>query len=104
MQLISSNMKVQILNINNGERIETYAPVVPVVCSNGPAARRVQFGDDGHHAYCTMTPKKPTTNLLFPDTATNSSPDPVLKTHRLNILKFSSCGIRCMLYRVITKT
>jgi len=43
------NQKVQIVNVNNGERIETY--VIPgergsgVVCLNGPAARRAQVGD-----------------------------------------------------------
>ncbi len=41
--------RVQILNVNNGERFETY--VIPgergsgVVCLNGPAARKVQVGD-----------------------------------------------------------
>ena len=41
--------KVQIVNINNGERLETY--VIPgqrgsgSVCLNGPAARKVQVGD-----------------------------------------------------------
>lgn len=41
--------KVQILNINNGERFETYTilgePDSGVVCLNGPAARRVAVGD-----------------------------------------------------------
>ncbi|HBH06542.1 MAG TPA: aspartate 1-decarboxylase [Flavobacteriales bacterium] len=41
--------KVQIVNINNGERIETYV-IKGVrgskdVCLNGPAARRVAVGD-----------------------------------------------------------
>ncbi len=41
--------KVQIVNVNNGERIETY--VIPgdrgkgTICLNGPAARRVAVGD-----------------------------------------------------------
>ena len=39
--------RVQIVNVNNGERFETY--VIPgdkgVICLNGPAARRVQVGD-----------------------------------------------------------
>ncbi len=41
--------KVQIVNINNGERLETY--VIKglrnsgVVCLNGPAARKAQVGD-----------------------------------------------------------
>lgn len=41
--------KVQIVNINNGERIETYIIKGErgsgQVCLNGPAARRVQVGD-----------------------------------------------------------
>ncbi|MEQ8925939.1 MULTISPECIES: aspartate 1-decarboxylase [Fulvivirga] len=41
--------KVQIVNINNGERIETYTIKGErgsgMVCLNGPAARRVQVGD-----------------------------------------------------------
>tara|TARA_B100001093_G_scaffold77934_1_gene69000 strand:- start:3079 stop:3429 length:351 start_codon:yes stop_codon:yes gene_type:complete len=41
--------KVQIVNINNGERLETYA-IKGIrdsgeVCMNGPAARKVQVGD-----------------------------------------------------------
>ncbi|HPE97400.1 MAG: aspartate 1-decarboxylase [Chitinophagales bacterium] len=72
--------KVQILNINNGERIETYvikgARGSGVVCLNGPAARRVQFGDVIIVcAYCTMTPEEARSHeptLVFPDTATNS--------------------------------
>ena len=41
--------KVQIVNINNGERLETYIIKGErnsgVVCLNGPAARKVQVGD-----------------------------------------------------------
>jgi len=41
--------KVQIVNVNNGERIETYIIKGPrgtgMICLNGPAARRVQVGD-----------------------------------------------------------
>lgn len=43
------NEKVQIVNVNNGERIETYAIRGPrgtgKICLNGPAARRVATGD-----------------------------------------------------------
>lgn len=43
------NEKVTILNINNGERFETYVITgernTGVVCLNGPAARKVQVGD-----------------------------------------------------------
>lgn len=41
--------KVQIVNINNGERLETYIITGErgsgQVCLNGPAARKVQVGD-----------------------------------------------------------
>lgn len=46
---IIENEKVQIVNINNGERLETY--VIKgvrgsgMVCLNGPAARKAQVGD-----------------------------------------------------------
>jgi aspartate 1-decarboxylase len=43
------NEKVQIVNVNNGERFETYVikgkKGSGVVCLNGPAARKVQTGD-----------------------------------------------------------
>lgn len=43
------NQKVQVLDIENGERLETYIIKGPrgsgVICMNGPAARRVQVGD-----------------------------------------------------------
>jgi len=43
------NQKVQILNIENGERFETYIIKGErgsgEICLNGPAARRVQVGD-----------------------------------------------------------
>jgi aspartate 1-decarboxylase len=71
--------KVQIVNINNGERIETYVITgergTGQVCLNGPAARRVQPGDVVIViAYGMMTPDeaksfKPT--VLFPNTETN---------------------------------
>ena len=43
------NEKVQIVNINNGERLETYV-IKGVrgsgqICLNGPAARKAQVGD-----------------------------------------------------------
>ena len=41
--------KVQVVNLNNGERIETYVIKAPrdsgMVCLNGPAARKVAVGD-----------------------------------------------------------
>ncbi len=43
------NEKVQIVNINNGERLETYVikgdRSSGQVCLNGPAARKAQIGD-----------------------------------------------------------
>lgn len=43
------NEKVQIVNINNGERLETYVIKGDrgsgQICLNGPAARRAQVGD-----------------------------------------------------------
>jgi len=46
---IIENEKVQIVNINNGERFETYVikgeKDSGMICLNGPAARRVQVGD-----------------------------------------------------------
>ncbi len=46
---IVENEKVQVVNINNGERLETYvitgARGTGEVCLNGPAARLAQVGD-----------------------------------------------------------
>lgn len=43
------NEKVQVVNVNNGERIETYVIKglrgTGVICLNGPAARRAVVGD-----------------------------------------------------------
>lgn len=43
------NEKVQIVNANNGERLETYVIKGErgsgVICLNGPAARKAQVGD-----------------------------------------------------------
>ncbi len=44
-----THQRVQIVNVNNGERLETY--IIPgkrgsgVICLNGPAARKVEVGD-----------------------------------------------------------
>ncbi len=72
--------KVQIVNINNGERLETYIIKgergSKVVCLNGPAARRVAVGDIiiiisyGIMDFEKAKVFKPT--LVFPDTETNS--------------------------------
>ena len=81
--LDASNMiegeRVQIVNINNGERIETYVIKgergTGEICLNGPAARRVAVGDVviiigyGFMDFEEAKTFKPT--LVFPDTETN---------------------------------
>lgn len=46
---IIEHERVQIVNVNNGERFETFVIVGErgsgVICLNGPAARKVQVGD-----------------------------------------------------------
>lgn len=46
---IIENEKVQVVNLNNGERLETYVIKgergTGTVCMNGPAARKAQVGD-----------------------------------------------------------
>ena len=74
--------KVTIVNINNGERFETYIIEGErgsgVVCLNGPAARKVTPGDVVIVVtYAHMTREealvfKPA--IIFPDTATNKLP------------------------------
>lgn len=76
---IIENEKVQIVNINNGERLETYVITGQrgsgSICLNGPAARKVQPGDVVIIiSYASMDfgeakQWKPT--LVFPDTETN---------------------------------
>ena len=57
---IIENQKVQVVNLNNGERLETYVikgeRKSGVICMNGPAARKCQPGDVVIIiAYCTAT-------------------------------------------------
>jgi len=71
--------RVQIVNLNNGERLETYVITGErgsgQVCLNGPAARKVQPGDVVIViAYGTMTVEEAKTfrpTVLFPNTETN---------------------------------
>ncbi len=46
---IIENEKVQILNVNNGERFDTYVIKGErgsgIICLNGPAARKAEVGD-----------------------------------------------------------
>ena len=75
-----ANEKVQVLNANNGERIETYIITGErgsgVVCLNGPAARRFMKGDVvivvsfASMEFEEARSFKPT--VIFPDTRTNS--------------------------------
>lgn len=55
--------KVQVVNVNNGARLETYtipgAPGSRIVCMNGPAARLAARGDEVIViAYAQMTPEE----------------------------------------------
>ena len=77
---IIENEKVQVVNINNGERLETYVIKGERgsgdICLNGPAARKVEIGDIVIIiSYASMDFEeaksfKPT--FIFPDTSTNS--------------------------------
>lgn len=76
---IIENEKVQVVNINNGERLDTY--VIKgrrgsgSICLNGAAARKVQVGDILLiMSYATMEfeeAKKFQPKIIFPDTKTN---------------------------------
>jgi aspartate 1-decarboxylase len=71
--------KVQVLNCNNGERLETYVihgeRGSGVICLNGPAARKVSVGDIiivvsyGLMSVEEAKVFKPT--IIFPNTASN---------------------------------
>ncbi len=73
------NEKVQVVNINNGERLETYVirgdRGTGVICLNGPAARKAAAGDVVIiMSYAMMDFEearhfKPV--IILPDTATN---------------------------------
>ena len=73
------NEKVQVVNINNGERLDTYVITGErgsgQICMNGPAARRVAIGDIVIIiSYASMDFEEAKTfkpSLIFPDTATN---------------------------------
>ena len=72
--------KVQIVNINNGERLETYVITGEKesgkVCLNGPAARRVAVGDVVIIiSYAQMDfneAKKFKPTIIFPNSSDNS--------------------------------
>lgn len=55
--------KVQVVNVNNGSRLETYTMAGPagsgMICLNGPAARLGTVGDEIIIiSYCTMDDKE----------------------------------------------
>lgn len=70
-----ANEKVQVLNINNGARLETYVIKGErgsgIICLNGPAARQTQIGDTVIIvSYASMDfeeAKKFTPTIVFPD-------------------------------------
>ena len=72
---IIENEKVQIVNINNGERLETYVIKGErgsgEICLNGPAARKAQVGDIVIIiSYCSMTVEEAKSHkpvVIFPD-------------------------------------
>ena len=72
--------KVQVVNINNGERLETYviegAKNTGEITLNGPAARKVQKGDViiiiSYASMSVEAAKAFRPTLIFPDTATNT--------------------------------
>jgi aspartate 1-decarboxylase len=73
------NEKVQVVNINNGERLETYIIKGErgsgQICMNGPAARKVAIGDVviiiSYASIDFEEAKKFKPTIIFPDTATN---------------------------------
>lgn len=74
-----ANERVQVLNVNNGERLDTY--VIKgrrgsgEICLNGPAARKVVVGDViiiiSYASIDFEEAKRFTPSIIFPDTATN---------------------------------
>jgi len=68
--------KVQVVNVNNGERLETYVIKGKrgsgTICLNGPAARKAMVGDIVVIiSYATMTPDEAKTHqpmMVFPKT------------------------------------
>ncbi|PIE50010.1 MAG: aspartate 1-decarboxylase [Flavobacteriales bacterium] len=71
--------RVYIVNVNNGERFDTYAIAGKrgsgEICLNGPAARKVQKGDIVIiMSYAQMTPEEAKDfqpKIVFPDEETN---------------------------------
>jgi len=76
---ILENEKVQVVNLNNGERLETYVIKGErgsgAICLNGPAARKAAVGDIiiiiSYASIDYEEAKKFKPRLIFPDTDTN---------------------------------
>lgn len=76
---LSENEKVTIVNINNGERVDTYIIKGErnsgKICLNGAAARKFAVGDLVIiMAYALMTPEEAAVHkpkVIFPDSITN---------------------------------
>lgn len=76
---LAENEKVQVLNLNNGERLETYVIKgkrgAGEICLNGAAARKVVAGDVVIiMSYATIDYNEARTfkpRVIFPDTKTN---------------------------------
>ncbi len=76
---IIENEKVQVLDINNGERLETYVirgkRGSGEICLNGPAARKVMVGDIiiimSYASVDFQEAKSFKPVIIFPDTKTN---------------------------------
>jgi aspartate 1-decarboxylase len=72
---IIENEKVQVVNVNNGERLETYVIRGKAgsgeICLNGPAARKAQVGDVviiiSYASMDVADAKKHQPILIFPD-------------------------------------
>ena len=77
---IVAGATVQVVNINNGERLETYviegAKNTGEITLNGPAARKVQKGAViiiiSYASMSVEAAKAFRPTLIFPDTATNT--------------------------------
>ena len=77
---IVAGEKVQVVNVNNGERLETYViegtKNTGEITLNGPAARKVQKGDIiiiiSYASMSIEAAKKFRPILIFPETATNT--------------------------------
>ncbi len=76
---IIENEKVQVVNVNNGERLDTYVirgkEKSGTICLNGPAARKAAVGDVVIiMSYALMDFEEAKSHkpiVVFPDTATN---------------------------------